>query len=66
MQVGTSVDFPSQRPGKELENSANPPVRGTVCNSFTCSAVGIGAHTSSQKAASVAGDGRHQGAAGKP
>lgn len=25
MQVGTRVDFPSQRPGKQRENSANPP-----------------------------------------
>lgn len=57
MQVGMSVDFPSQRPGKELENSANPPVRRTVCISFTCNVRGIGAHTSSQKAAFVAGDG---------
>lgn len=32
MQVGTRVDFPSQRPGKQRENSANPPKdrQGTV------------------------------------
>lgn len=25
MQEGTRMDFPSQRPGKQRENSANPP-----------------------------------------